>query len=78
MTETEAMQRWCPFSRVNAGNNRVEAENKDAALKRLDSYMRASTRCLGSACLAWRWQRDDAPDSRPSATDGYCGLAGKP
>jgi hypothetical protein len=49
--------------------------------------------CIGSACMAWRWQhipemyryRDihgnqqlGTKEGAQSTTDGYCGLAGKP
>ncbi len=39
-----------------------------------------STRCIGSACMAWRWTEHlfDGPDSYVSepGPKGYCGLAG--
>jgi hypothetical protein len=43
-------------------------------------------RCIGSACMAWRWQITpmDALDKEASypgsglKADGHCGLAGKP
>lgn len=42
-----------------------------------------SVNCIGSACMAWRWQRISPPGlmagtGQYSDTDGYCGLAGKP
>lgn len=33
-------------------------------------------RCIGSACMAWRWSVDD-PATYESAP-GFCGLAGNP
>lgn len=35
------------------------------------------TNCIGSACMAWRWQ-DSASDPGDRGPYGYCGKAGKP
>ena len=46
------------------------------------SSVRSPKFCIGSACMAWRWQEayprqaDDTFANR-SATQGFCGLAGK-
>lgn len=33
--------------------------------------------CIGSACMAWRWDDVDAPREGPHASaSGHCGLAG--
>jgi len=32
--------------------------------------------CVGSACMAWRWKRDN--NDNPSSKFGFCGLAGRP
>lgn len=46
-----------------------------------------SARCIGSACMAWRWKdapvvgrrlNPDKPAPFDRAGDGFCGLAGKP
>lgn len=34
--------------------------------------------CIGSACMAWRWNPTPALTQDRSATHGYCGKAGKP
>jgi hypothetical protein len=38
------------------------------------------THCIGSACMAWRWQQAMAADGLNVVTTdrGYCGKAGKP
>ena len=56
-----------------------------------DSY--ANSRCVGSDCMAWRWDseptdlqaalmRSEQPQAQQAASmmtlGGYCGLAGKP
>lgn len=43
-----------------------------------------TTNCIGSACMAWRWDHDIYRESPyvpryvPSETEGHCGLAEKP
>jgi hypothetical protein len=85
MTEEDAKTKWCPFVRFipetefsQFASNRAESEfnSKQSA--------QAATRCLASACMAWRWYRtnirnpdDPTGDMLPSTrTHGYCGLAG--
>lgn len=44
-----------------------------------DSWDITSLRCIGSDCMAWRWDDVDQPRYGPSNTlrHGHCGLAGK-
>jgi len=78
MTEDEAKTKWCPMVRVHYLNPIDILKNARAE---------AESRCIGSACMAWRWKlapnaskkflsmhgyTSDAPEN------GYCGLAGKP
>lgn len=83
MIEEEAKAKWCPFVRIaQVGTiaapsyNRLEADNYQG-------------KCIGSACMAWRWNREivgrrsemNSRHSEPiygdwSTTNGYCGLAG--
>lgn len=83
MTEDEAKTKWCHMS---GGNSRVPTYTSPAMYR--DIY--SETRCLASACMAWRWERwerfDEASgtfvDAYPfergaQAASGFCGLAGK-
>ncbi len=66
LTEDDARQRWCPHARVafyaphatsDEGPAAVNRDTPDPAAK-FDEYranVHAATRCVGSACLAWRW-----------------------
>jgi hypothetical protein len=83
MTEDEAKTKWCPFARVSlAGtklqispHNRAEADHGS----RVDSVPNPPyARCLGSACMAWRWAQEPLPAVVDDAVEGrgYCGLAG--
>lgn len=75
MTEAQAMERWCPFAK---SRSIIDAAYGRVVFVSSAEQTTPSTFCIASQCMAWRWQREDTPDSRPSATDGYCGLAGKP
>jgi hypothetical protein len=48
MTEQEAKTKWCPFVRAphlgTAGINR-----------QVDEQPTPQARCIGSACMGWRW-----------------------
>ena len=69
MTEEEAKQKWCPFAR--------DAESNAAGYTTTNT----TAKCIGSACMAWRWEEetyDEKPTGRLSRIHGFCGLAGKP
>lgn len=55
IADADANEAWCPFSRMDASAG---------VYNRLDSGLAPhNCRCLGSACMAWRWQpllADDA------------------
>lgn len=76
MTEQEAKTKWCPFARVldwavEAPSMREPAQMMFAATNRYLAPNNDMPTCIGSACMAFRW--DDYEQ-----TDGYCGLAGRP
>lgn len=84
--EEEARQKWCPMSMAPT------LSHESASNRSRDGDMRLPCRCVASDCMMWRWAMVDVEKSTddefaparewiervPSATHGYCGLAGKP
>jgi hypothetical protein len=66
MTEDEAEKKWCPFVRDEDGGSNVSNESR---------VPHWST-CVGSECMAWRWDTLIA-DQGSTLTHGGCGLVGK-
>jgi len=66
MLETEALKKWCPFSRTGT-------ENGDSINRYAPGYgLAQECLCIGSQCMAWR------PSYESGNGHGYCGLAGRP
>lgn len=68
LPEAEAKTKWCPFARValHAGNGGATANRhpSDGSTSTISPpAIEEETRCIGSACMAWRW-RDPAPTAR--------------
>jgi hypothetical protein len=46
--------------------------------------MGVESNCVGSRCMAWRWDREETSRNangygiKNSTTHGFCGLAGRP
>lgn len=81
MTESEAKTKWCPMFRaviaVGPSDGNEYVTNRD------DVTGSNGSRCIGSACMAWRvqsgWSKDAMTGQNgPIDLGGYCGLAGKP
>jgi len=53
MTEDEAKTKWCPMSRVQSGD---VAYNRYAGTP--PDVFPTNSRCLGSACMMWRWHQE--------------------
>ena len=71
-TEEEAKQKWCPFIRFAQQSSGYMIPNRS-------DNMPDATRCIGSACMAWRkYTAVVQPMGTPKADYGYCGLAGRP
>lgn len=73
MTEQEAKTKWCPMFRASLGI--TPAGEREVIDNRNDGE--ASTRCIGSACMAWRWTGEGKPEPNGGPV-GFCGLAGAP
>jgi hypothetical protein len=73
VTEKEADEMWCPYSRRYHPNGSYNRDGYGVI-----SY----TMCMGSKCMAWRWVQDPlvefVANGKPTNTKseyGYCGLA---
>jgi hypothetical protein len=53
-TEEEAKTKWCPFVRFGWGDVRNSAPGINRCGSG-DGEM-SESKCIGSACMAWRWQ----------------------
>jgi hypothetical protein len=74
LTEDEAKGKWCPFYRVATSGGDMDTYEMD---NRPPDYeengegwsptgqVRAEARCLGPACMAWRWGQKPNPDWKP-------------
>jgi hypothetical protein len=65
MTEREARQKWCPFTRAywnGAAINRVVPGSQH------EGQVVIETLCIANQCMAWR---------QAGPNDYYCGLMGK-
>lgn len=85
MTEAEATERWCPFSRAAIYPQAASGQSRDVISGNrvrdtdLDSMPTIDAcRCIASACMAWRETSDvfvrtnvksGAPDSPPLGGD---------
>jgi hypothetical protein len=83
MTEEEAKTKWCPHVRYMGSNLQECGANRWKQIlpvEEPDALNPVACRCIGSACMAWRWIGDEFMDALDSskAPRGYCGLAGKP
>lgn len=56
MTEDEAKTKWCPFARIMDWNGPHEptGNNRGVAAVNRAQDDDAGTRCIASACMAWR------------------------
>lgn len=83
MTEDEAKTKWCPFARLATPDGGVNRWKQSLPEDEPYALNPVPCRCIGHACMAWRWQEVSGPF--PSAVEvleeppyGYCGLAGRP
>jgi len=83
MTEDEAKKRWCPMRCVAGAGSDGCIDNRGNVDGR-DVHANSSRDCLGSGCMAWRWNEMGVVEENGKGKrvpvqweDGYCGLAGK-
>lgn len=69
-TEQEAKTKWCCEART--ATDFLPNGNAIAFNRCPDGSYGKETTCIGSQCMAWRW------DGHKDHGKGYCGLAGKP
>lgn len=75
MTEAEAKTKWCPHSRTAEVYEAVSSARQLVVVSNRDEHENLSGYCVGSECMAWRWQHNNPT---ASTGHGYCGLAGRP
>ena len=87
MTEAEAKTKWCPMVRATYFDQAVGLWTGPANAQSMGKVgdLLYGGKCIGSACMMWRWIYTPSPESErhgqtvPACVgDGYCGLAGKP
>lgn len=78
ITEAVAKTRWCPFVHVAAASIDTHAfTNREVVIG--DLPQGEASRCIGSACMAWRLVvKANTSGMARTVMGGYCGLAGKP
>jgi len=91
MTEKEAKTKWCPFVRFVVG--KYDGENEGLCSNRINNVGDLDvqgtgaeanvSRCIGSACMAWRWSgkanigptKDNLPWVEGNEAEGYTAVA---
>jgi len=78
MTEEEAKTKWCPYARLGSSTSGLGGFNRFISPAREADF--DGTRCVGSACMAFRWSPDTTLEMSGHIVtrQGFCGLAGKP
>jgi len=82
MTEEEAKTKWCPYARLGSSTSGLGGFNRFISPAREADF--DGTRCVGSACMAFRWdfktaaRKSDFPGSASTSDGGFCGLASRP
>src|SRR6266545_4698025 len=86
MTEQEAKTKWCPRYQVatsGGDSSTFESDNRPPEYEQRDGKwyptgrIQESARCIGSACMAWRWDGIEVlqltPDETPKGDDWIAG-----
>lgn len=62
MTEEQAKEKWCPFS--NSPGSFLTGAISINLTGRVGEILHTS-KCLGSACMAWHWEKKPNQDWKP-------------
>jgi hypothetical protein len=57
VTEDEAKTKWCQFVRFSSGDQPAFNRGMVDPMNRIDLGNEYIPRCIGSACMAWRWDQ---------------------
>lgn len=71
VTEEDAKTKWCPFARATIGTIKMRASTEAIVVgnrNAVTGQAGGDARCLGSVCMAWKWNTVEQM--------GRCGLAG--
>lgn len=80
MTEAEAKTKWCPQARVGGS---VGTEAQGTSTNRwhhqpISDVQAADYRCIGSACMAWRWSESKRTAAFLEAVQAHMQRQSKP
>ncbi|CAB4165151.1 hypothetical protein UFOVP833_31 [uncultured Caudovirales phage] len=76
MTEDEAKTKWCPFARQATVFSREGATGGTANRDGPHHYGVPNVECIASACMAWRWEDEDAYDQRLTEWEDAANIGG--
>jgi hypothetical protein len=84
-TEADAKTKWCPFARALVSISPLSDPTRHTAIASANRGNNAELLgwCVGSACMAWRWNDgldliDSMVAERNGSRRGYCGASGNP
>lgn len=76
MKESEAKEKWCPFSKLLYDGFKITSINRN----HVKELSEDDPKCLGSECMLWRWSHTSegryggSPLPLPRESwEGYCG-----
>lgn len=62
MTEQEALTKWCPAVRITGESEKWHPMTNREVLVNPNSPPFEASRCIGAACMSWRWDDADSLD----------------
>jgi hypothetical protein len=67
MTEDEAKKKWCPLAKPTVSLEHIILPTGRKLEQREDGKILVEDHCIGSACMAWRWNPLMADDQFKNA-----------